>query len=54
MKNLFFMWIVTITMLIETGILVYCVYHISTIIFFSLALLALLTVISITIDYFKK
>ena len=48
------MWIVTITMLIETGILVYCAYHISTIILFSLALLALLIVVSITIDCFKK
>lgn len=54
MKNLIFMWIVAITMLIETGILVYCVYHISTIILFSLALLAIGIVVSTTIDYFKK
>ena len=54
MKHLVFMWIVAILMLTETGILLYCIYHISTILLFVLALLAAGIAVSTTIDYFKK
>lgn len=50
MKHLIFMWIVAIAMLIETGILLYCVYHIVTIFLFALAILAVGIAVSITLE----
>ena len=54
MKNLSFMWIVAILMLLETSFLLYCYYHIVTVLLFVIALLGTWIAIDLTRDYYRK
>lgn len=54
MKNLIFLWIAAIFMLVETAFLLYCYYHIVTIFLVAIALLGICCAVGITIDFINN
>ena len=54
MKNLIFLWLAAAFMLIETAFLLYCYYHIVTILLVAIALMAVGYAVSITADYINN